>query len=102
MLCEPAEPQRHTASGFRVRTIHGLNMEVRLCGVAGIPACPDLHTGTDCLARGYRDRSFSKVRQSNEMTRRGVLDDHVIARQSGESATHPPLLRERVKKKWHR
>src|SRR5690606_36636556 len=84
------------ASGVGVGTVHGLDVHVRLGGVAGVAAGAEFLAGRDPVARSDAQGAGPQVGQEDVAATGGVGQDHVVAGECGAALAGPLGLRQRV------
>lgn len=96
-LPEFLKPERHTLRGIGIRAVHGLNVEVGLCGVPGVSASTDLIAGAHPVTGRHLNGASLKVHESDVMRSLGNLDDDMIPEDRGQSPPNPLGLTQSVR-----
>lgn len=96
-LPELLKPERHTLRGISIRAVHGLNVEMGLCGVPGVAASADLIAGAHPLTWRHPNRVSLKVHEPNVVWAFCDLDDDMIPEDRVQSPPNPPGLGQSVR-----
>lgn len=96
-LPELLKTERHTLRGIGIRAVHGLNVEVGLCGVPGVSASTDLIAGAHPVTGRHPNGASLKVHEPNVVWAFCDLDDDMIPEDRGQSPPNPLGLTQSVR-----